>query len=332
MRVLAVEYITGGGLAGHELPPSLAREGGIMVEALLRELAGIAGVGVFSARDPRLPAPDLGACFLVAMAGQDVWELWERAVANADALWPVAPESGGVLERLSNLALRHGKRLIGSAPEAIAIAASKRATAELLAKHGIAAVETRAAGSALPPSDTGWVVKPDDGAGAEGARFIPDSHALEAYLAGHEHAAGLVVQPYLDGDAASMSVLFRDGEASVLACNRQDVARDAAGIFHYRGFEVGGCEDLRSEFEAIARRIAVALPGLFGYAGVDLVITGRGSIVLEINPRLTTSYVGLGPALGCNVAALVLGLAEGKEMPALRPRHSVRIAVDGAND
>ena len=331
MRVLAVEYITGGGLAGHELPPSLAREGGMMAEALLRELAGIAGVGVFSARDPRLPAPDLGACFLVPMAGQDVWELWERAVANADALWPVAPESGGVLERLSNLALRHGKRLIGSAPEAIAIAGSKRATAELLAKHGIAAVETRAAGSALPPSDSGWVVKPDDGAGAEDTRFFRHSHALEAYLARHEHMAGLVVQPYLDGDAASMSVLFRDGEASVLACNRQDVSRDAAGIFRYHGFEVGGREDLRGEFEAIARRVADALPGLFGYAGIDLVITGRGPIVLEINPRLTTSYVGLGPALGCNVAALVFGLAEGKEMPALRPRHSVRIDVDGAD-
>ena len=70
MRVLAVEYITGGGLAGHELPPSLAREGGMMAEALLRELAGIAGVGVFSARDPRLPAPYLGACFLVPMAAR----------------------------------------------------------------------------------------------------------------------------------------------------------------------------------------------------------------------------------------------------------------------
>lgn len=331
MRVLAVEYITGGGLAGHEIPPSLAREGGMMAETLLRELAGIAGVGVFSARDSRLPPPDLGACFLVPMAGQDVWELWERAIANADALWPVAPESGGALERLSNLALRHGKRLIGSAPEAIAIAGSKRATAELLVKHGIAAVETRRAGSPPPAADAGWVVKPDDGAGAEDTRYLSHSHGLSAYLARHEHMADLVVQPYLDGDAASMSVLFRDGEASVLACNRQDVSRDAEGLFHYRGFDVGGREDLREEFEAIARRVGEALPGLFGYAGIDLVITGRGPIVLEINPRLTTSYAGLGPALGCNVAALVFGLAEGKQMPALRPRHSVRIDVDGAD-
>lgn len=331
MRVLAVEYITGGGLAGHELPPSLAREGDMMLTALLRELAGVAGVGVFSARDARLPAPDLGACFLVPLADEDAWDLWERAVQNADALWPIAPELQGALERLSKIAEKHGKRLIGSAPETVAVTASKRATSELLAKHGVPVVETRLAGSKLPASNAGWVVKPDDGAGAEDTRFFSDASALAAFLARQERTARLVVQPYLEGDAASLSVLFRHGEASVLACNRQDVVRDEAGKFRYRGFEVGGCEDGRADFEKIARGVGAAFPGLFGYAGIDLVVTAREPVVLEINPRLTTSYVGLGPALGCNVAGLVLGLAEGKAMPSLRPRQSVRVDVDGAN-
>jgi predicted ATP-grasp superfamily ATP-dependent carboligase len=45
---------------------------------------------------------------------------------------------------------------------------------------------------------------------------------------------------------------------------------------------------------------------LWGYVGVDLVLADAGPIVLEINPRLTTSYCGLRDALGINPAALVL--------------------------
>ncbi len=329
MRVLAVEYITGGGLTGRNLPFSLAREGDMMLTTLLRELAGVPDVGVFAARDPRLPVPDLGACFVVPMAEKDVWDLWERATANCDALWPIAPESQGALERLSAIARRCGKRLIGSSEAAIAVAASKRATAELLARHGIPVIETREAKAEPPPSRAGWVVKPDDGAGAEETRYFSGVPALSAFLARRTGSAPMVVQPFLEGEAASMSVLFRDGEAGVLACNAQDVQRNAEGNFFYRGFEVGGREDARGEFEALARKIGAALPGLFGYVGIDLVMTGNGAVVLEINPRLTTSYVGLGPALDCNVAWLVLGLANGSKMPSLRPRRSVRVAVDG---
>ena len=81
--------------------------------------------------------------------------------------------------------------------------------------------------------------------------------------------------------------------------------------------------------ERIATGVAKALPGLFGYAGIDVIVTEHGPVVLEVNPRLTTSYVGLGEALGCNVAALVLDLAAGKPLPKLRPQKKVQVQVDG---
>jgi predicted ATP-grasp superfamily ATP-dependent carboligase len=45
--------------------------------------------------------------------------------------------------------------------------------------------------------------------------------------------------------------------------------------------------------------------------GVDLVETSDGPVVLEVNPRLTTSYCGLRTARGLNPAALVMGLLSG---------------------
>jgi tyramine---L-glutamate ligase len=71
-----------------------------------------------------------------------------------------------------------------------------------------------------------------------------------------------------------------------------------------------------SEFAALAQRIAVAIPGLWGYVGVDFVQTADGPLVLEVNPRLTTSFCGLRAALGVNVAALVLDLWQ-----SAAPRH-----------
>ena len=99
--------------------------------------------------------------------------------------------------------------------------------------------------------------------------------------------------------------------------------------FSYRGGVVGAFEAARPEFERIANGVAKALPGLFGYAGIDVIVTEQGPVVLEVNPRLTTSYVGLGEALGCNVVALVLDLAAGKPLPKLRPQKKVRVQIDG---
>jgi predicted ATP-grasp superfamily ATP-dependent carboligase len=50
------------------------------------------------------------------------------------------------------------------------------------------------------------------------------------------------------------------------------------------------------------------MPGLAGYVGVDLIVGENAITVLEVNPRLTTSYAGLRRAIGANPARLVLDL------------------------
>ena len=43
----------------------------------------------------------------------------------------------------------------------------------------------------------------------------------------------------------------------------------------------------------MARRTCRGLPGLKGYVGVDVVLTDTDAFVIEVNPRLTTSYLGV---------------------------------------
>lgn len=311
MRVLVCEFVTGGGFAGAALPAGLCREGDMMLQALVKDLAEISDLAITYARDRRLSAPGLPGAALWIGESADPWLLWRDALADADALWPIAPETNGILERLSRLAAASGRTLLGCRPDAVQLTASKRRTAEHLARHGVAVPPTlpllEAVTHGLPPAGPGWVVKPDDGAGAEETLLFHDPAMLRRWTEGAAEADKLVVQPYLPGPATSLSLLCRDGAARVLSCNLQDVRLDG-GRFRYRGGTVGGAEGRRASYGPIADAVAAAIPGLWGHVGVDLVDTPDGPVVLEINPRLTTSYAGLGAALGSNPAALVLQL------------------------
>ncbi len=311
-RVFVLEYITGGGLAGEALPAGLAAEGALMRDALLRDLRALPDIEVVLALDARLAPPlDTGSRLrlLLIEAGDDPWSRWAEALGEVDTFWPIAPETGGVLERLARLGLAQGVRLCLSAPDAVALAASKRATLARLAAAGVPHVPCWPNRPPVPPSPSGYVVKPDDGVGAEGVRFIARAEDLPA-------DETLLLQPYMPGAPFSLSLLVAGGEAHLLSCNAQETVREG-GAFHYRSWVVGGAEDQRAAVLPLTRALPSLFPGLFGYVGVDLIATPSGPVVLEINPRFTTPYAALSKALGVNVAGLVLEALRGRSMPVL---------------
>jgi hypothetical protein len=67
-------------------------------------------------------------------------------------------------------------------------------------------------------------------------------------------------------------------------------------------------------FEA-AKRIVESMSGLKGYIGVDLILTEHGPVLIEINPRLTTSYIGVQKVSGFNLAKAMIDSAKGKDLP-----------------
>lgn len=321
MRIFVCEYVSGGGFAGAALPQGLLHEGEIMLRALVRDLAAIRGIDLLVARDARLLSSSLPGTPVPVPAGEDRWQVWADAIAAADAVWPIAPETDGLLLRLSNLAIASGRALLGCQPEAIRLCGSKLDTATRLTSHGIPVVPTQRLTpdtvKSLPDAVAGWVVKPDDGAGAEDTFRIESRPAFAAFQATVAADQTWVVQPFLPGAAVSLSLLCRDGEAWLVSCNHQHITIEA-GRFRYQGWTVGGGEAGRSQYEPIARAIARAVPGLFGYVGIDLIDTVDGPVVLEINPRLTTPYACLRDATASNPAEHVLALANAGRPPLLR--------------
>ena len=334
LRIFICEYITGGGLQSEAPPPSLAREGEMMLAALVMDLNTVLGEGgeMVVSRDPRLAAPPLPPTFVFPDADEDIQTFWGRHMEEADAFWPIAPETNGAMKRLCRMAKEKGVILLASSPETIGVTASKRATTALLREGGVAVVPCYSEGDEPPPSPqqqpSVWVVKLDDGAGAEDTRILQNPKEARDWMGEHP---GHIIQPYLEGEAASLSLLCRDGKASLLSCNRQKVTI-AHGDIRLDAIEVGGMEQHREEFSALADNIAALFPGLWGYNGVDVICGREGITVLEINPRLTTSYVGLGESLGRNPAGLVLDLLEEKPLPTCRPRKTVLVKTEEMED
>ena len=310
MRLFVYEFITGGGLADRPLPPSLAHEGDLMARALLRDLSDVPGVAVGAMRDARAAALPPGVDVRVAHSAREATDRFAQCVDAADAVWVVAPETAGVLERLAGEVLARGKCLLGSRPPAIAVAASKTRTAQALAWRGVPVVPVHdPAADVLPPLAGPVVLKPDDGAGCVDTRVYADCVSAVRDWEARGREAGVVLQPFVEGEAASLSLLVRDGRAVILAVNRQHVTR-RDGALRFHGCSVNALAAWRPLLADLAQGIAEALPDLWGYVGVDLILADRGAQVLEVNPRLTTSYAGLRDSIGVNPAACVLALLD----------------------
>lgn len=329
MRIFVFEYVTGGGLLGTGLTASLACEGDLMLRALVSDLCALDGVDCLITRDARLAPLALPVECLTVETPRQFADAWERALCAADAVWPIVPESDAALARVSESVLAAGKILLNSAPAAVRLATSKRQTLRALAAAGVQVVPTFAAEDALPDIRGAWVLKPDDGVGCQGIRLFRDRDSLCRVWHGADGDPGAIAQPFLPGTAASLSLLVRDGAALLLSVNRQRIALMDDGLV-LLGCVVNAFDAADARFHQLARAVAGALPGLWGYVGIDLVVNPDGLWVLEVNPRLTTSYVGLGESLGVNPAGLVLGLRD-REMPlptGLAPGRTIEINLE----
>lgn len=314
IKVFAFDYASGGGdsgAAGAALPDSLKHQGRILLGALLADLAELPQVELITISDPSLFGLRFDAC-----------------LQAADAVWPLAPEAGGLLERLSRQVLDHNRILLGSKPDALRVAASKLRTARVLATAGVAVVSTYTQDQELPDWSGAWVVKPDDGAGCLNTRIFPDAEAALAWIAACGET-GYVLQPFIQGKLGSLSLLCCDGDAHLLSCNEQRIAvRD--NEFHFLGTIVNSLSDDAGLFARLAQAVATAIPGLWGHVGVDFVNAEGGVVVLEVNPRMTTSYCGLHASIGCNPAALVLDLLERRGGAPHARAKPVAVSVDMA--
>ena len=167
---------------------------------------------------------------------------FEIGVERADAVWLIAPECDGILERLARYVEQSGKQLIGSSSHAIHLTSDKKK----LSQHWI---------QSLIPTPyvmmfDSWnrernvfpvVVKPIDGCGSTATTYVSSSQEIELARARASESGcetnRLIVQPFCPGQAVSVAILFGREADTHLLPTFQHV--DADFHFAYRGGEYG---------------------------------------------------------------------------------------------
>jgi predicted ATP-grasp superfamily ATP-dependent carboligase len=172
------------------------------------------------------------------------------------------------------------------------------------------------------------VLKPRDGAGSQDLRLLRAPPDADNWPPDHERWR---IEEFRPGLAASVAVLCGPaGHVPLQPCT-QKLASD--GTFKYRGGTLLLDEKLSQRAKHLAAKTVAVLPESCGYVGIDLVLgnsqDGSDDAVIEINPRLTTSYVGLRAATRDNLAEAMLAVAAG-ELPTLSwASYTLEFSADG---
>ena len=294
------------------LPPSLKQEGLAMLQAVLHDCLHIEGLELLTTLDPRIElAQEITAAEAIQSTilqhDDDYRVIVQRLSQEVDGVLLIAPESDGLLSefiaQLEDAQIRH----FNSDSQSIQICADKLKCEQHLSAAGLTIVQSLSA-EEITQAVGAYIIKPRSGVGSEGLEVIQAEDLATRSI----DLDQTLVQPLLQGKHASMSLLCWQGAARILSCNEQCFSQGISP--RLQACRVNS-ESISIALDELASAIAKALPGLSGYVGVDYIETEQGIVLIEINPRLTSSYVGLSAALKENVAALCLQTFIQEQLP-----------------
>jgi tyramine---L-glutamate ligase len=326
--VLVYEFFTGGGCPEGPLPGGLASEALGMLWASLADFRSWGAVHTVTPLDPRFNECVPGLNRKTLPAGEVVCALhgnheaiYNSLLKRCDAVLIIAPETNGILARLTAQAEIAGKTVLGSSASAVATAGDKAACGMLFHRAKLPTPKTRMADFASASRiakqlGCPLVVKPIDGIGSEGVFRLDRVSELPAILDSIRKVTDhdrILLQSYVDGIPASVSLMVSNGRSLFLSLNRQ--LMEIGSTFRYLGSQTPYDHPARNDAIALAGSAVRKIPGLRGYVGVDMVLTDNAPQLIEINPRLTTSYIALRQIARVNLAEAIWNACRNGVLP-----------------
>jgi predicted ATP-grasp superfamily ATP-dependent carboligase len=284
-----------------------------MLQAVVTDLAEFAEVVVVV--DPRM-IDDSCALFdnprITRREFKSSGPLWPQWIAatDCDAALVIAPESDGVLAQGVAMLRAGGIEVIAGSGDFLRTASDKLLTAKALNVAGVAhplymSVSDRKHAKALAKFNH-FVVKPRDGCGTQEIRTFDSFDEARAALEEND-----LLQALMPGRAVSISMIASPSTQVFLPAVSQQLVD---GNCEYAGGQGPLNDDTQRRLTNLAMRTIEAMPPTArGFIGFDMLLGKRPSedCVIEVNPRLTTSYVGLRRMIHGNLAARLFDIESG---------------------
>ena len=280
MKILVAEYAVGAGVGEFML------EGRAMLGTLVRSF-------VSCGHEVLYPTSGMEVGAGKAVKTEDFEATLEKLSGECDAALVIAPDE--ILGDLTELAEKNTENL-GCPPDSVRLCADKLECTRALRRENIPVPETIGGGE----YEGDFVIKPRFGCASEGVRKSKSGTLKEGFIA----------TEYIGGEHLSASVITGKTQLP-LTINKQLI--EINDNISYKGGIVPYQCGRDEEVIGAAKRTVKAL-GCRGYAGVDIVL-GDKPYVVDVNPRPTTSVIGIARVLDTEIADLILKSRFG-ELPA----------------
>jgi predicted ATP-grasp superfamily ATP-dependent carboligase len=309
MRVGVWEYFCSGASHIGEADKTIQREGMAMLLALVSDLREIP-VDIEVLWDPSLGQFSRDDVTVHETQPDTFDNQMSNVVSQSDRVIVIAPESDSILLNMHTSVAALSEAWCGLNAKTIALCSDKLATYQTLSRSRVPTVPTTPLDADASVEIWPCVIKPQFGAGCDDTFVVRSQNELSA-LNRSVQMHPFIVQPFINGRSRSVAGVGTDGQWQILPCVDQAIAGNQSLSYE------GGTLDLTSEAEGDSRITDLfhacvnAIEAANGWLGIDFIEEPNGAMhVVDINPRLTTSYVAYQAACRQNLAASLLGISQ----------------------
>ena len=246
--------------------------------------------------------------------GETALDFFSDIIPRIDLVWVIAPEINSELERFHSASQK--KLWIGSDLQAIRLASNKLETKKYLKSLNINTPDEVTFESLRKKNYTKAVYKPIDGAGTTDTYKIENKKNIISTL--NKKRSCFFLEEWIEGTPYSVSLNCRLSDFDVLSISKQHITSNHLGKLFYEGVEPVESKmfkKLRESILPILHLIVSNISGLRGFIGIDFILTENSQLsIIEINPRLTCSYIGLSKYNKDNTAVKILNSFEIKNL------------------
>lgn len=290
--------------------PSLWSEGQAMLDGFLEDFKDM-DVDYLISLDHSISRNNY--CNPVKLEGE-LMDWLDENISNYDSCLVIAPEEDFILYDIVNFIEKKGVEIIGSSSDAVMKCSDKFKMYESL-KGKVPIIETEKVFfneiDSYKQFNNKRILKPADGVSCSGVHVVSSNDEMKKAASLIEtNLPYFIIQNFIEGISASVSLISNGREAVPLSLNLQDIHFTDDGI-NYNGGQVPLIHELEDEAKEVAKRAVESMDGLKGYVGVDMIL-GREVYLVEINSRITTPYVALRRLLNFNLGDAILDSSYGK--------------------
>ncbi len=331
-RIFIFEFVSGGGFNKIKIPISLFCEGYGMLRSIIMDFKSL-NFEISTMLDYRilqlsnfLHADELG----IVRKMDSFLRKFKTKVKECKYVFIIAPESSNLLYKLTKIVKKSNCILLSTNLEGIRLGMSKFNTYCFFKGNKTTAPRTYLIPRRKKQLDIDFilqkfkilkqpiVIKPEDGVGAESIYYFETQHQIKHFFQefSYKVASGrnFIMQEFIEGKDLSVSMIgtpyFTDSQNEnpfLLGINVQDVDiknSNYSSEYHGGYTPIENYQKIQNNLKSVLDKINFS--EFSGYFGIDIIRTTDSKFYfIEINPRLTTSYIGLRNVINQNPAKLI---------------------------